>query len=568
MSRKTPAALIAELGINFALASGALFLANLNKPSTYAGDDAMDAAYSDIKQVAGKPVDAEAGDLAVPLKAAQQGGNTRVTFRCGKDMGPAGREEHEGTWDQIAGAVLYRPEQQQLIAVEAVFDTRSLRTDAHGLTQTVTTKEKWFDIDKHPKATFTCDRIEKVESDAATPSHTHELIGEFTLNGITKAITIPATLAFAGQSLTLDAAFTILRSDYDVEKRASSLAGSVGGAVSKVDDEVELAVRVTASPDPMAVLSELAQENVRHQSDIHALTAELKQVKGSLSYFADQTAQLEQKIEELGYSVVKQVDLSQLPGTYTDHVQTTDELVPFDMVLVQGDSEKDIDAFYLARHEVTWGMMTDWLYSAELDAVEAAREIDAGLRPSPLWGTLSEQFQVSDKDHPAMGMTRLTAESFCKWLSKKTGRKYRLPTEAEWLHALQHGGGIPDDIDASAWHAKNAAENENSGIPITSPVGTKSANALGIHDMLGSVAEWVTHTGKQHYVVGGSINTLPDQIDEKWRAVEDVSVWSASYPNLPYSRYWYVDFYYTGIRLVCEPASVAANPPKVGEAEE
>jgi formylglycine-generating enzyme required for sulfatase activity/polyisoprenoid-binding protein YceI len=568
MSRKTTAALIAALGINFALAGGALFLANLNKPNAYTGDDALSATYRDIKKVAGKPVDAGAGDLAVPLKAAQQGGNTRVTFRCGKDMGPAGREEHEGTWDQIAGAVLYRPEQQELIAVEAVFDTRSLRTDAHGLTQTVTTKEKWFDIDKHPKATFTCDRIEKVESDAPTPSHTHELIGEFTLNGITKAITIPATLAFAGQTLTLDAAFTILRSDYDVEKRASSLAGSVGGAVSKVDDEVELAVRVTASPDPMAVLSELAQVVEEQKEQLRIASVERDRLRGlslrieQLEDQAGRTASV-----DAGTAPID-VDESSLPKRYTDAVPVIGGQAPFEMVLVPGDDDEGVAPFYMSKHEVTWGMLRHWMEGFELDTVEGAKLIDAGLHPSIVFGTPSQTIQVGDHDNPAMAMSYRTATLYCKWVSEKTGRRYRLPTIEEWQYALSQGGGVPDDIDAYAWHAKNSPLRGIDQLPTTSEAGTKKPNKLGIHDMLGGVAEWVTDTGEKRVVVGGSIFTEPGDITADWRAIEDIDVWSANYPQFPKSRYWYSDFYVTGIRLVCEPASVAANPPKVGEAEE
>ena len=77
MSRKTTAALIAALGINFALAGGAIMLANLNKPAEFDIGSAFTASNADLKQVAGKSVDTSAGQLAVPLKAAQQGGNTR-----------------------------------------------------------------------------------------------------------------------------------------------------------------------------------------------------------------------------------------------------------------------------------------------------------------------------------------------------------------------------------------------------------------------------------------------------------------------------------------------------------
>jgi polyisoprenoid-binding protein YceI len=564
MSRKTTAALIAALGINFALAGAAITVANLNKPTAFDPASMHSGNAADITTVAGTTVQADVGDVAVPLKAAQLGGNTRITFRCGKTM-PQGREVHEGTWDGVGGAVLYRPESQQLVAIEAVFDTRSLRTDAVALTSTVTTKEKWFDIDNHPQATFRCNDIRAAAAEET--DYTHELVGTFELNGIEKPIVIPATLTFAGPSLIIDASFVILRSDYDVDKRSSSLAGSVGGVVSEVDDEVHMTVRVSASPDSSILMQELAQLIESQQDAIGSLQASLEQVQGQLAYVAEQSRAMRTEIDGLGYGVVKEVDLSQIPDAFADAVPTTRGPVGFDMVLVQGGADRGIDAFYMAKHEVTWGMLTDWLYSAEVKAAEAAIEIKAGLRPTPLWGTLAEQFHVSDKSHPAMGMTRLTAEAFCTWLSEKTGRKYRLPTREEWIHALELGGGVPNDLDAAAWHAGNVAfDNDDLSIS-TSPVGSKAPNALGIHDMLGSVAEWVTQTGTERYVVGGSINTPPDQITANWRAVEDIDVWSASYPNLPKSRYWYVDYYYTGIRLVCEPASVAANPPPDGSSK-
>ena len=262
-----------------------------------------------------------------------------------------------------------------------------------------------------------------------------------------------------------------------------------------------------------------------------------------------------------GMTQSEPVDLSGIPEAYTDAVQTTVDPVPFEMTLVPSDAAAGLAPFYMSRHEVTWGMLNDWMYCLDLNATEAARAIEAGERPSPLWGTLAQQFQVPNKTHPAMGMTRNNAEAFCRFLSEQTGRRYRLPTLDEWQHALSAGGGVPADLDAYVLHAGNSPKRESNDEPLTSPIGTTRPNAIGIHDMLGSVAEWVTGTGDDRYVVGGAINNSPDEINEAWRAVEDVPVWSASYPNLPYSRFWYVDYYYTGFRLVCEAPSVAQNPP-------
>ena len=561
MSRKTTAALIAALGINFTLAGGALMLANLNKSIAFDVDTAFASDRSEIDMVAGLAVNPEAGDLALPLMAAQQGGNTRVAFTCGKDTGGGTREVHDGTWDQIAGGILYRPDEQALIAIEAKFDTRSLRTDAQGLTTTVTVKEQWFDIDNHPVATFICDQV--VVADIATPSYTHDLIGTFTLNGISKPMTIPAKLTFSGQSMTLDASFTIFRSDFAVEKRSSSVAGALGGIVTTVDDEVAMTVRVTASPDPTAMISELAERLEMQRDELAMARKDIALLQG----LGKRIELLEQTTDDLARSGITNraaVDISKLPKAFSDRALGYDKDYPFKMLLVPGDPAKGIAPIYMAEHEVTWGMFDRWMQAGDLDGqseniVAELREV--GLRPTPLYGDPTQTVQYNQKDNPVMGVSRLTAIAFCKWLTEQTGRQYRLPTVDEWQHTLQLGGGVPADLDRVAWHRGNSPQDELSLVEQTSPVKSKVPNTLGVYDMLGSVAEWVTGTGTDRVVVGGSIFTPPDEVAADWRAVEDLEVWSESYPNYPKSRYWYSDFYVTGIRLVCEPASVAANPP-------
>ena len=85
-------------------------------------------------------------------------------------------------------------------------------------------------------------------------------------------------------------------------------------------------------------------------------------------------------------------------------------------------------------------------------------------------------------------------QEFIQKLNAKTGKKYRLPTEAEWEYACYGGskteycGG--NDIDAVAWHCGPLLNGGNSN-GTTHPVGQKQANGYGLYDMSGNVDQWM-----------------------------------------------------------------------------
>src|SRR5262249_19086898 len=98
-------------------------------------------------------------------------------------------------------------------------------------------------------------------------------------------------------------------------------------------------------------------------------------------------------------------------------------------------------------------------------------------------------------EHPVVCVSWNDAKAYCDWMSKKTGRTARLPTEAEWEYACRAGTRTTwffGDQEAAfpdyAWCAKNSGWQ-------TQPVGLKRPNLWGFHEMLGNVTNWCQDWG-------------------------------------------------------------------------
>ena len=228
---------------------------------------------------------------------------------------------------------------------------------------------------------------------------------------------------------------------------------------------------------------------------------------------------------------------------YRDSIPGT--LVGFEMMPVPG-----AQPLWIGKTEVTWDEYDIWAFRLDLTPQERSSGVDATARPSRPYGAPDRGF--GHHGYPALAMTYFAAQTYCIWLSAKTGKKYRLPTDAEWTRAARLGLAGDSALtaerrDALSWHAGNAGAKAH-------PAAAKAADALGLYDMLGNVAEWVsgTDSGGRPVVRGGSWNDPPDRVGPTARA-RQTSDWNETDPQFPKSRWWLADAPFVGFRLVREP---------------
>ena len=112
-------------------------------------------------------------------------------------------------------------------------------------------------------------------------------------------------------------------------------------------------------------------------------------------------------------------------------------------------------------------------------------------------------------DYPAVYVSWDDAVAYCKKLSTKENKLYRLPTEAEWEYACRGEtttaysfataysfGSSTESLKDDAWFNEIAA---NNGEQHAHTVGTKKANPFGLHDMHGNVFEWCSDRYGSNY---------------------------------------------------------------------
>jgi formylglycine-generating enzyme required for sulfatase activity len=283
-----------------------------------------------------------------------------------------------------------------------------------------------------------------------------------------------------------------------------------------------------------------------------------------------------------------------LPKKYTETI-TPDfgGKVSFDMVLIpggefiMGSSDKEtgrkedegpqhkvrLEPFYLCTTETTYELFQ--VYYEETvqrdrgEALKKDKDLDAITGPTPIYG--DPTMGMGGGKRPAIGATWHNATTFCRWLSKKTGKTYRLPTEAEWEYAARAGtdtayffGNDAKKLGEYAWYEENSDQ-------ITQEVAQKKPNPWGLYDMLGNVLEWVQdfysptsyagrsknppalnpkgpEKGKVNVARGGSWESPAEELRCAARAFEE-DWWRYQDPQMPKSKWWLPQMGFIGFRV-------------------
>lgn len=168
----------------------------------------------------------------------------------------------------------------------------------------------------------------------------------------------------------------------------------------------------------------------------------------------------------------------------------------------------------LGKFEVTRGEWTAFV--REAGDLPGGQCYDAwGVKTSATIDWRNAEYPQTER-HPVVCVSWDDANAYLRWLSRKTGKHYRLPSEAEWEYAARAGteSSRPwgDDPEGACRHA-NAGDASyrrkfpqytttrcDDGYVFTAPVGSFRANRFGLHDMLGNVIEWVEDCWNADYV--------------------------------------------------------------------
>jgi len=256
-----------------------------------------------------------------------------------------------------------------------------------------------------------------------------------------------------------------------------------------------------------------------------------------------------------------------------------------------------LSKFWMGKVEVSWNEYLAFFQATGSQGrtegqVIKNKNVDAITGPTPPWGAPDQGWGKGSK--PAITMSWRAANTYCQWLTKVTGKKYRLPTEAEWEYACRGNTttpyffeGDPKQFTSKGIFKKifgrdtttissHIVYTENSLSRTKDPSEMKE-NPFGLKNMAGNVAEFCSdyyapdtyskrrreienpigpQSGEEHVIRGGSFKSDAKDVRSAARDFTKTKAWLVTDPQMPKSVWWYSDCIDNGFRVVCEADSV------------
>ncbi len=319
--------------------------------------------------------------------------------------------------------------------------------------------------------------------------------------------------------------------------------------------------------------------------------------------------------EELELDLLDKMDITAFPinpegfKNYTEVLPGSD--VRFEMVAIPGGTfemgspqsepfrradegpahKVQLSPFWIGRTEVRWKEWEVFYAQRGTPGHEATPEEKlAATGPTPPYGSPDQGWGKGSQ--PAITMTHHSAMIYCEWLSSVTGKRYRLPTEAEWEYACRAGSttpyffpGDPSSFTTQTWWNRIVGAKLN---PLAEfawfkgdsnsrshPPTSVKANPWGLFNMLGNVKEFCLdwydpkaysqypadgvvedptgpESGREHVIRGGSFKSDGADLRAAARDYTRTNAWLMTDPQSPKSIWWYSDCNDVGFRVVRE----------------
>jgi formylglycine-generating enzyme len=182
----------------------------------------------------------------------------------------------------------------------------------------------------------------------------------------------------------------------------------------------------------------------------------------------------------------------------------------------QPEHKVTVGSFYIGKYEVTFLDFKKFVdatgYITDAEKPDTMR-LRMGLPPRGLYNgswklTMNKTpIPISDSLKPVSNVSWYDAVAYLNWLSKETGKKFRLPTEAEWIFAAKGGNKSKgfqypgsNNLNEVAWFVENSDKRAHN-------IGEKMPNEIDLYDMAGNVREWCSDWyGESYFKVSPEMN--------------------------------------------------------------